>query len=436
MTRASSEPPPATRSAVTDGWPAHGLDIESLINQKWQPAPFRQFILKMHGRCNLACDYCYIYRMSDQNWSTRPMVMSPAILAQTARRIAEHAISHQLDVVDVVLHGGEPLLAGPDLLGAAAAILRRELPDHIGLTMQMQTNGVLLDTAALDVLAQHRIRVSVSLDGPPEVHDRHRTYANGRGSHEATARAIRLLNQEPYRELFAGLLCVIDALTDPVQTYESLLAFEPPKIDFLLPHGNWSAPPPFRPADPTTPYGDWLAAVFDRWYTVPSRETQVRTFDEIINLLLGGESRVETIGLTLVALVTVDTDGSMEQVDTLRSAYHGAAGTDLNVTDNSFDDALRLPAIAARQIGLAALDDACQRCAIREICGGGYYPHRYRQGDGFRNPSVYCPDLTRLITHIQNRVQADLAALSTDQVPGGSRSQSARRCADAATVSG
>jgi uncharacterized protein len=419
---------------VTDGWPANGLDIESL---KWRPAPFRQFILKMHSRCDLACDYCYIYRMSDQSWSARPKVMSPAILEQTARRIAEHAISHELDAVDVVLHGGEPLLAGPDLLGAAATILRRELPDDIGLTMQMQTNGVLLDTAILDVLARHRIRVCVSLDGPQEVHDRHRTYANGRGSYEVVARALGLLNQEPYRDLFAGLLCVIDALADPVETYESLLAFQPPKIDFLLPHGNWSAPPPYRSADTAvTPYGDWLAAAFDRWYEVPSRETQVRTFDEIINLLLGGESRVETIGLTLVALVTVDTDGSMEQVDTLRSAYHGAAGTDLNVTDNSFDDALRLPAIVARQIGLAALDDACRRCAIREICGGGYYPHRYRQGAGFRNPSVYCSDLTRLITHIQNRIQADLSTLWTDQVPGGSRSQSARRCADAATVSG
>ena len=34
--------------------------------------------------------------------------------------------------------------------------------------------------------------------------------------------------------------------------------------------------------------------------------------------------------------------------------------------------------------------------------------HRYRAGDGFRNPSVYCADLTRLITHIHRRVGADL----------------------------
>ena len=36
-----------------------------------------------------------------------------------------------------------------------------------------------------------------------------------------------------------------------------------------------------------------------------------------------------------------------------------------------------------------------------EICGGGLYPHRYRHGEGFRNPSVYCDDLMRLITHVR-----------------------------------
>jgi uncharacterized protein len=42
------------------------------------------------------------------------------------------------------------------------------------------------------------------------------------------------------------------------------------------------------------------------------------------------------------------------------------------------------------------------------VCGGGHYPHRYHQDNGFRNASVYCPDLSRLIRHIDARVRADL----------------------------
>lgn len=69
------------------------------------------------------------------------------------------------------------------------------------------------------------------------------------------------------------------------------------------------------------------------------------------------------------------------------------------------------PAIVARQIGPAALCRTCRSCPINAICGAGNYPHRYRAGSGFLNPSVYCADLRRLIGHIRDRVLADLQRL-------------------------
>ncbi len=45
------------------------------------------------------------------------------------------------------------------------------------------------------------------------------------------------------------------------------------------------------------------------------------------------------------------------------------------------------------------------------VCGAGHYPHRYRSGNGFANPSVYCRDLEHLIHHIRGRVVADVVAL-------------------------
>jgi uncharacterized protein len=38
------------------------------------------------------------------------------------------------------------------------------------------------------------------------------------------------------------------------------------------------------------------------------------------------------------------------------------------------------------------------------VCGGGNYAHRYRADVGFRNPSVYCADLYRLIRHVAERI--------------------------------
>ena len=155
-------------------------------------------------------------------------------------------------------------------------------------------------------------------------------------------------------------------------------------------------------------YGEWLSAVFDRWYGQRTPETRVRLFEEIIHLLLGGHSSSEMIGLSPVALIVVDTDGSIEQVDTLKSAFPGAPDTGMNVFTHSFDDVLVHPAIVARQIGDRALSDTCRACPVGKICGGGYYPHRYSPGEGFRNPSVYCEGLRYLIEHIARRIRADL----------------------------
>ncbi|WP_433141367.1 FxsB family cyclophane-forming radical SAM/SPASM peptide maturase [Actinomadura nitritigenes] len=389
-------------------WPSTGLDVARLIGEGWRPVPFSEVVLKIHGRCNLACDYCYVYEGADQTWRSRPRAMAPDVIAKSAARLGEHVRKHALTDVSVVLHGGEPLLAGRTAIAAAVDRFRAALPASCDLEVTMQTNGVLLTDEMLAMLDDNDVGVAVSLDGDREGHDRHRRRADGRGSHADVMRGLNRLAAS-HRRLYRGLLCTVDLDNDPIRTYEALLGTRPPRIDFLLPHGTWSAPPPRRPADGQgTPYADWLVPIFDRWYHAPHKEAGVRLFEEILNLLLGGQSRSENIGLSPVAMVVVDTDGTLQQVDTLKAAYAGAPETGLTVFGNSFDDALTHPGVVARQIGVAALSQTCRTCAVRDICGGGAYAHRYREGEGYLNPSVYCPDLMALISHIGRTVQHDL----------------------------
>ncbi|ADP84999.1 FxsB family cyclophane-forming radical SAM/SPASM peptide maturase [Pseudofrankia inefficax] len=375
------------------------------------PVPFSQFVLKVASRCNLACDYCYVYEMADQSWRRQPAVMPVDILAQTARRIGEHARTHQLSSVRVILHGGEPLLAGAAWLGEALTTLRAEIPAGVTPQFVVQTNGLLLDERMLTVLREHRVQVGVSLDGPAAAHDRHRVTGAGRASHARVAAALERLTAPPHRELFAGLLCVVDLVNEPVSVYEELLRYSPPQIDFLLPHGTWAAPPPGRlPDDPATPYADWLIAVFDRWYRA-ARRPNVRLFSEIIHLLFGGHSATEAVGLTPVSVLVVESDGTLEQADALKVAYDGAAVTGLSVMTGPLDLALRHPAILARQAGIEGIAAECRACEVRDVCGGGFYPHRYRADTGFDNPSVYCLDLLTLIRHIRDSIAGEVALL-------------------------
>ncbi|WP_436531290.1 FxsB family cyclophane-forming radical SAM/SPASM peptide maturase [Actinoplanes sp. HUAS TT8] len=373
-------------------------------------SPISQFVLKIASRCDLKCDYCYVYEHADQGWRRQPPMMDRAVVATVAGRIAEHARQHRLRTVRVVLHGGEPLLVGPQRLGEIAAELREQIGP--GLDLRMQTNGVLLTDEVCAVLREHRIRTGVSLDGSQMAHDRHRRFAHGGGSHHLVHRALALLRQPENRDCYAGLLCTIDLRNDPVQTYRALLAEAPPRIDFLLPHATWDTPPPIKNGQPI-PYGTWLSKVFRAW-TDGGREVPIRLFEAI---LAPGAVGAEAVGLSPADLVVVETDGTYEQVDSLKVTYDGAAATGLDVFTSTVDEVAAHPMIAVRQTGLAGLSATCRACEVVDRCGGGQFPHRFRSSNGFDNPSVYCADLKELITSMDD---ADgLATWVRDELAGG-----------------
>ncbi|MFI6133682.1 FxsB family cyclophane-forming radical SAM/SPASM peptide maturase [Micromonospora sp. NPDC051141] len=354
-----------------------------------------QYVLKIVSRCDLSCDHCYVYEHADQSWRRQPHTMSPRTVAAAGRRIAEHATAHRLDVVRVVLHGGEPLLAGAAGLAAVANELRRRLDPVTRLDLRMQSNGVLLTEEIAEVLVTHSVAVGISLDGDRAANDRHRRYANGASSHERVLRALALLRRPEYRPSFAGLLCTVDLANEPVSVYRALLAEDPPQIDFLLPHANWDRPPP-RPSGAATPYADWLLAVHRAW-TADGRPVPIRLLDSLLATAAGGTTRTEAVGLAAADLAVIETDGSYEQVDSLKSAYDGAPATGLDVFRHPVDAVAAHPMIAVRQSGLDGLCATCRACPVVRRCGGGLFAHRFRAGSGFDNPSVYCPDLLYLV---------------------------------------
>ena len=392
--------------------------------------PFRQFVLKVHSRCDLACDHCYVYEHADQSWRGRPTVISPETVAKAGERIAEHASAHRLPDVRVILHGGEPLLAGAPRLAAIARALRRAIDPVCRLDLRIHTNGVRLDPEFCEVFLAEGVLVGISLDGDRAANDLHRRYLNGRSSYDQVLRAVALLREERYLPLYAGLLATIDVRSDPVAVYRALAGLEPPNLDFLLPHGTWDAPPqgkagplpdgrlPVRLASEpgATPYADWLSAVYAEWMR-DGRRVPVRIFDSIIATTLGGASGTESLGLAPSDVAVIETDGTIEQADSIKVAYDGAPATGLDVFSHPLDAAADHPGIRARQQGIAGLSPVCRRCPVVDSCGGGLYAHRYRTGSGFANPSVYCADLEKIITHVRARLRLGAAAQASEASP-------------------
>ncbi len=348
--------------------------------------PLDQFVLKVHSRCDLACDHCYVYEAADQGWRGQPKAIPGEVLRRTAERIAEHATANGLGSVQVVLHGGEPLLAGVDGLRRIITELHSSLRGICELDLRIHTNGVRLTEALCDLFTEYGVRVGISIDGDRAANDRHRRYANGRSSYDQVVRAIELLRSDRYRPLYAGLLCTIDVANDPLAVYEALIALEPPRVDFLLPHATWDEPPP-RAAGQDEQYADWLIAIFDRWLA-DGRPTSIRTFESILSTSAGGDSFTEALGLAPTTLAVIETDGSYEQVDSLKVAYDGAAGTELTVFSDALDVVARHPGIVARQQGLAGLAGSAGNARSSPVAAAG--STRTATGKAKASPAPRC----------------------------------------------
>ena len=89
----------------------------------------------------------------------------------------------------MVLHGGEPLLLGYKGLHALISQLRTAL-DAVRYPISVQTNGSLLDKRILDLFSEHRVSVSVSIDGPQAPNDLARIDRKGGSTFFKTVQGI------------------------------------------------------------------------------------------------------------------------------------------------------------------------------------------------------------------------------------------------------
>ncbi|WP_369237130.1 radical SAM/SPASM protein FxsB, inactivated metallohydrolase extension form [Streptomyces sp. R21] len=363
----------------------------------------QELVLKIHSRCNIACDHCYMYEHADQSWRDRPVVISEETVTQIGLRLFSYTQAHRLDSIAVILHGGEPLLVGPTRLRRICEELTRILSPVTTVDLRMHTNGMLLHRRHLEVLREFGVKVGISLDGDQAANDRHRLDRRGKSSYEKVLRGIELLRSPEYRHLFQGLLCTVDVANDPLAVHDALAALEPPRIDYLLPHSTWDNPPPPGNTDSPTPYADWLLRIFDRWQE-QGRPMEVRTFDSVQSTLRGGPPLTEAMGLASSDLAVVETDGTIEQADSLKTAYDGAPATGYDVFHHTFEEYVRHPGVRARQLGIEGVSEICRRCPVVESCGGGLYAHRYSTERGFDNPSVFCADLRAFVDGVAERI--------------------------------
>jgi uncharacterized protein len=358
-------------------------------------------LLKVASRCNLDCSYCYVYHMGDEGWRSQPKQMPMDVETAVVEQLAELARS-QGRGFSVVFHGGEPLLLGPSRLKRIWAHMREVLPSTCGL--HIQTNGILLSPQIIDECAAYNVGISISLDGPPNVHDTFRVDRRGKASQRRVMDAIRRLRAHPEgAHLFSGILAVIDPRSDPVAVYQYLKSTGAPSLDFLYRDGNHSRLPFGKREVKSTEYGDWASRVLDCYIADPE-PPRVRLFDDMLRLALGGEGIKEGVGLTNYGILVIETDGTINKNDTLKSSFGAADSFDLpsNVLHDHLVNVVHSREFEDYCDAQRPTSSACTACPVLHVCGGGMLTHRWSNSSGFNNPSVFCEDQQVLIARMRH----------------------------------
>jgi uncharacterized protein len=144
------------------------------------PAPpaLSSLVLHVAHDCNLRCGYCYAD--FGRYGAEFGMMTAELAIAHVDRFFDQLGDKKQ---VHVTFFGGEPLMNMPVVFAAHARAKERALAEGRAIAYGITTNGTLLTRELAEFFKREGFTVTVSIDGPPDVHDRLRPAEGGGGSY-------------------------------------------------------------------------------------------------------------------------------------------------------------------------------------------------------------------------------------------------------------
>lgn len=365
-----------------------------------------QIVLKICSRCNINCSYCYMYNMGDESYTTQPKFFSLELAEILAQKIKKHCKDHNQKKFSITLHGGEPLLYGKKRFIQLIKIFKSIEDNQLKIEIGLQSNGLLLDEEWCDLFLQNNINIGISLDGIESVNDAYRIDFKGKGTYHKVLEAIELCKT---KKISFGILSVVNTSQTPKQTLDHFMDLKIPGFDLLLLDENHDTVNPNNAS-----IGNWLIELFDLWF--PKRnQIAVTLFSNIINGIYGFDIKADSIGKEVNKTIIIETNGSIETLDVLKICGEGFTKNPFSIQKNEFDEIFASDLIQLYYYSNVYLPKKCLACPVQDICAGGYIPHRYSKVNGFDNPTIYCEDYMKFISHVQNKLLTEMDALIVEK---------------------
>jgi len=203
-----------------------------------------QLFLIVTENCNMRCKYCAygghykFFRTHSSN------VMS----FETAKKAIDYFIDHLRNPEQIKylrkpgedfisFFGGEPLLEFNLVRKCIEYVKSKTRTGKVRYSFSLGTNGTLLTDEMIDYFIKNKVKISISLDGPGEEHDRNRVFANGKGSFRKVFKNLmRIKEKDPYYyKTNVNILAVFDWKSD----LKKIAQFFSENEDILPPVIRW-----------------------------------------------------------------------------------------------------------------------------------------------------------------------------------------------------
>jgi len=359
------------------------------------PREFQIFAKPGGAICNLDCDYCYYLEKERLYPGVRSFRMSDQLLE---RYISQHIAASGGAVIRFSWHGGEPTSLGVDYFRKIVSLQSKHSPPGARIANGMVTNGTLLDEEWCHFLAAEGFAVSLSVDGPRELHDTYRVTKGAKPTHNEVMRGWRLLQQH---RVPCDILCVVHNrnVQSPKQVYRFFKEVGATYVGFLplverrddLPGGVGEN------TVPAESFGSFLCTIFDEWVRQDIGRIMVQIFDESARPIRGLEHSLCIFRETCGDVPVLEHNGDLYSCDHFVDEQHLLG----NITETRLDELLASPAQV--QFGNDKRDSLpryCLECDVLAMCNGGCPKDRFiRAPDGEEGLNYLCAGLQQFFRH-------------------------------------
>ena len=343
---------------------------ESLGAELHRFGPIGLVVVQSTSLCNLDCSYCYL---PDRQ---KKRVFDLNLLPLLIQRILESPYAGP--EFSLVWHAGEPLTLPTRWYDEATKILYQSLADHgaLGLdfTQHVQTNATLINDSWCDCFRRNRIVAGSSVDGPEDIHDAHRRFRNGRGSHALAMKGIEALHRNDVPFHCISVLTE-DAMEQPERMYRFFrdngiydVGFNVEEQEGI--HTSSS----MQGAAMEAKYRDFLQT-FWRLSEQDGYPVVLREFEQVISLIQGHQRMTQNELNRPFSILSVDWQGNFSTFDpellSVASDRYGTFNLG-NLRDLSLEESTKTEQFQRLFSDMSQGVHSCQEgCEYFGLCGGG-----------------------------------------------------------------